>query len=111
MNIEKANLIIINEISSDEKELFETILENGDVKVERIVTLKPYEKPGKWYDQDLDEWVLLLQGEAELEFENREIIAMKKGDYMFIPAHTLHRVHKTSTAPLCIWLALFGKFK
>jgi len=28
------------------------------------------------------------------------------GDYLFIPAHTPHRVVETSAEPQCIWLAV-----
>ncbi len=94
-----------------ENEYFETILSAPDLKIERIVGLRAFSEPGKWYDQEEDEWVILLQGEAELEFKEGEILHMKRGDYIFLPSHKVHRVKKTSGQPNCVWLAVFGKFK
>ena len=67
--------------------------------------------PGDWYDQNTDEWVLLLQGETKLEFEDNEIKEMKAGDYIFIPAHKKHRIKHSSIEPKCIWLAIHIKLK
>lgn len=105
------NIFNTDNFSLKNQELIETILEQGDFKVERIVTIKPYEKPGEWYDQEQDEWVLLLQGTASLEFENKEIIKLNSGDYIFIPAHKKHRINHSSSKPQCIWLAIFGNIK
>jgi len=61
-----------------------------------------------WYNQDENEWVLLLQGEAELIFaDDPEPMRMKPGDAVFIPAHRLHRVNWTQPGVDTIWLALF----
>ena len=105
------NIFNINNIQSQSPEIFESILEIRDIKIERIVTLKPYDKPGDWYDQETDEWVLLLQGEAYLEFENNEKMAFQSGDFIFIPAHKKHRINRSSIDPKCIWLAIHGKLK
>ena len=57
-----------------------------------------------WQDNALGEFVLLLQGAAELEFQN-EKIDLSPGDYLYIPAHTRHRVSYTGEATLwlCVW--------
>ena len=82
---------------------FQEILKCGNVKIERIVSS---DKPESIiYNQSQNEWVLLLQGEATLEID-QEIKQLNSGDYLFIPAHTPHRVIKTSTKPCCIWLAI-----
>lgn len=93
-----------------EKELFETIFTINDCKVERIVS-KGHSTPfGEWYDQEKDEWVILLEGRAIIVFETGEILKFEKGDYIFIPSHLRHRVASTSTEPPCVWLAIHGNF-
>lgn len=94
-----------------EREVFETLHMNKNLLIERIVTHQPYETPGDWYDQEKDEWILLLQGKAEIEFYERESIVIKAGDYFFISAHERHRIKRTSEIPKCIWLAIHGNLK
>lgn len=96
---------------SNQQEVFDTLFESQYLKIERIITLLPFEKPGEWYDQEQDEWVLLLKGEAELEFKNEGICKLFAGDFIFIQAHKIHRVRRTNPDTPCKWLALFGKFK
>lgn len=91
----------------DEKEIFE-VLALGDVKIERIISTGQTTPEGQWYDQDTDEWVILLQGEAKLLFEEIGEIELKKGNYMLIKAHERHKVTYTSIEPPCIWLAVHG---
>jgi len=84
-------------------EVFEEILRCRNVRVERIVSSA---RPDPTlYDQRQDEWVCLLQGEAELWVAG-QAIHLKPGDHYFIPAHTQHRVVRTSANPPCIWLAV-----
>jgi cupin 2 domain-containing protein len=87
-------------------ELFETLLDRDNIVIERIVSQGQTTPPGKWYDQDRHEWVILLQGEAELSYEDNSRIKLSKGDYLFIRAHQKHRVEYTSVRPICIWLAI-----
>ena len=87
-------------------EQFEQLLEGGSMRLERIVSTGQITAPGQWYDQDTDEWVALLQGEAELSFPDGPPVRLVAGDYLFIPAHRRHRVTYTSSAPACVWLAL-----
>lgn len=95
-------------VKDPEKELFENLFKKGNCKIERIVSSGHSTPPDQWYDQELDEWVILLQGNARIEFLNSETTSLKSGDYLFIPAHKKHRVVFTSTEPLCIWLAVFA---
>ncbi len=89
-------------------EVFETILNSSKVKLERIVSKGHSSPDGFWYDQDENEWVLLLQGRAEIKFfEEDKNIILKSGDYFNIPAHVKHRVEWTSPNEETIWLALF----
>ena len=88
-------------------ELFEIILENDAIRIERIVSRGHITAEGHWYDQAWDEWVLLLQGRAALCYENTTKPAMlNPGDYCLIPAHTRHRVAWTDPDQDTIWLAV-----
>jgi cupin 2 domain-containing protein len=89
-------------------EQFAILAEGHQLRIERILSSGQTTPLGNWYDQDLDEWVMLLQGEAELFFEDGVRQRLKAGDYLLLPAHRRHRVEYTSTEPPCIWLAVHG---
>ena len=91
-----------------DKELLESIASTENILIERIVSTGQTTPPGEWYDQEKDEWVILLQGEAVLSYEDNSKIELIAGDYLFIPAHQKHRVEYTSVEPPCIWLAIHG---
>jgi cupin 2 domain-containing protein len=38
----------------------------ANVRIERIVSTSQTTPPGEWFDQDWDEWVLLISGAAEI---------------------------------------------
>jgi len=82
------------------------ILDNGTVRVERIVSRGHCSSQGFWYDQDDDEWVVVLRGAARLRFEDRTL-ELKAGDSVFIAAHSRHRVDWTTPDEDTIWLAVF----
>ena len=79
-----------------QNEIFEQILITDNFFVERIISEGQSSPPDFWYDQPTSEFVILLQGEAVLEFENNEFILMKSGDYYRIEAGKKHRVDSTS---------------
>ncbi len=88
-------------------EIFETILQAHQFKIERIVSRGHATYEGEWYDQDKNEWVLVLKGSAGLLFEDDDkTIIMKTGDYINIPAHRKHRVEWTDPEEETIWLAV-----
>lgn len=88
-------------------EIFDTIISSGQCKIERIISRGHTTDDGYWYDQANDEWVLLLKGSAGLLFEGgNEIVIMKPGDYVNIPAHQKHRVEWTASNEETIWLAV-----
>lgn len=87
-------------------EAFQTLLRTPGVRVERIVSRGHRSPDGFWYDQDMDEWVLLLSGAATLRFEGEDPIDLKPGTYLHIPAHRRHRVEWTDPAQPTIWLAI-----
>lgn len=98
----------IFDIAADDgqDELIIALLERSGFRLEQIVSHGRGSDPDFWYDQDCDEWVLLVQGEAMLEFKE-ERLNLKAGDYYLIPAHARHRVASCSQDAL--WLALHVK--
>jgi glyoxylase I family protein len=82
-------------------ERFETLAHIGGVRVERIVSSRRPDSAE--YDQDHDEWVLLVRGRARLEIAG-ENVELAPGDHVLLPAHRKHRVLETSSDAL--WLAL-----
>jgi cupin 2 domain-containing protein len=90
------------------EELFETLLKNPHVRIERIVSHGHSSPPGFWYDQEMNEWVIVLKGRGRLLFEGSgSIVEMKAGDYVEIPAHTRHRVEWTDPDEDTVWLAVY----
>lgn len=87
-------------------ELFETLLNTDAVHIQRIVS-RGHTTPGDdWYDQDSNEFVVLLKGAAELEFEDGRVVKLGEGDWLEIPAHQKHRVSWTDEAVESVWLAV-----
>lgn len=92
---------------SASEEIFEKLLHTPCFFLERIVSTGQATPPGEWYDQDQDEWVILLSGSAGLLFaRENQIHWLHPGDYVFIPAHELHRVEWTDISQPTVWLAL-----
>lgn len=88
------------------EELTECLHKRETVKLERIISRGHSTPAGQWYDQDQDEWVMLLQGQAILLYEiGPQRIHLIAGDYLLIPAHTRHRVDWTQSDFDTIWLA------
>jgi len=88
------------------QEITESLLETEHLKIERIVSKGQCSAPGFWYDQEQNEWVLLVKGEAKLQFES-DSVHLHPGDYLNIPAHVKHRVEWTTAEEETIWLAIF----
>lgn len=88
------------------EELFETLFTNPALTIERIVSKGHFTPETNWYDQAWDEWVLVLQGEAILVFEDDTHHQLTSGDYLFIPAHQRHRVSWTTPDKPTVWLAI-----
>lgn len=89
------------------EELIEIILETDCIKIERIVSMGHSSPEDFWYDQDKNEYVILLKGKVALLFENAdEAVVLNPGDYLNIPAHKKHRVEWTSSEEETIWLTV-----
>ena len=83
------------------------LLARQDLKIERIVSRGQASPPDFWYDQDRDEWVIVLAGSAGLRFQDETAArTLRAGDYVNIPAHTRHRVEWTDAEHATVWLAI-----
>ena len=100
------NNIFENIIIDKNKEQFFDLLKNDNIKIERIVSNGQCSPINFWYEQEKSEFVLILKGNAILEFEDEEI-ELKEGDYININAFTKHRVKYTNKDEPTIWLAIF----
>ncbi len=90
------------------KELSEILASSKTVRIERIVSRGQCSPKEFYYDQEQNEFVLLLKGEAELEiFDQDEKITLGEGDSILITAHQKHRVSWTNPDIETIWLAVF----
>ena len=89
------------------EELVEILVEKPRVRIERIVSTGHVSPDGFEYDQEEDEWVIVLKGEAEVAFDDGESVRMRPGDHILIPAHRKHRVAWTSPGEPTVWLAVF----
>lgn len=89
------------------EEQVEILRQAPGLRIERILSEGQKSPPGFWYDQEEDEWVLLLTGKAVLEWADGTTTKLSAGDCLLIPARTQHRVAMTSSP--AIWLAVFWK--
>ena len=106
MELAQGNLFVGTASDIDTEHATE-LLATTTLKLERIVSTGQASPPGFWYDQDWDEWVVLLAGSAGLRIEHELTVrALGQGDYVAIPAHIRHRVEWTAPDRPTIWLAL-----
>lgn len=88
-------------------ESFDTLIEQNNVRIERIVSTGQLTLEGEWYDSERAEFVLVVSGSARVriegEDEDRELC---EGTYLFLPPHCRHRVTFTRATPPTIWLAV-----
>lgn len=102
----KRNNILKDILIDKSKEEFTDILNSENVRIERIVSNGQTSPDEFWYCQEENEFVLVLEGNAILEFDDKDI-ELKKGDYIDIKAGLRHRVKYTSNKETTIWLAVF----
>ena len=81
-------------------------LKAANLRIECIVSTGQSSPDGFWFDQDHNEWVIMLRGTARLRFEPDEVIELRPGSYVNIPAHKRHRVEWTDPTAPTVWLAL-----
>ena len=89
-------------------ETFETLITraaDGPVTVERIVSRGHASPEDFWYDQETDEWVMVVGGRAGLEIRGEpDLVELGPGDWIWLPAHLEHRVAWTEDPT--VWLAV-----
>jgi cupin 2 domain-containing protein len=89
------------------EEVIDSLLSSRAVRIERIVSFGQASPEGFWYDQEENEWVVLLEGFATLGFDDGTSIDLVPGDYLEIPAGRRHRVERTAEEERTVWLAVF----
>ena len=103
----------LNKSRGENIELFQSLYKTNSTHIERIISTGQFTPSDEWYDQERDEYVVLLKGEATLLIENKvengvelKEVKLKNGDYINIPKHVRHQVKETSKDDPCIWLAV-----
>ena len=87
-------------------EMYTQIVRTEVIRIERIVSRGQASPPGFWYDQETNEWVLLVKGSATLRFPDGRQIDLLPGDHVLIPRHLRHRVERTAQDEETLWLAV-----
>lgn len=90
-------------------EVFSDIVQGNNIKIERIISKGQTSPKSEWYDQEENEWVIVLKGEAKLSFQNNNVVHLVAGSHLNIPAHTKHKVTWTTPNQETIWLAVHYK--
>ncbi|MEZ6058418.1 MAG: cupin domain-containing protein [Planctomycetaceae bacterium] len=91
-------------------ELVDLLATGEGLRIERIVSTGQVSPPGFWYDQPDAEWVVLLQGAAQLRLHGEDSPRhLQPGDHLLIPAHCRHRVEWTALDAPTVWLAVHFK--
>lgn len=89
------------------EEQFSELLRRPGLRIERIVSTGHASPPGFWYDQPAGEWVMVIAGEAILEFaDGTPPCHLKTGDCLDLAPHRKHRLAWTSTDRPTVWLAV-----
>ena len=90
------------------QDLLSADTKTGTVRIERIVSQGHASPETGWYDQDENEWVLVVKGKAKLRFEKDDrLVELNAGDFIDIKAHTKHKVQWTCPDQQTVWLAVF----
>lgn len=109
-DIETGNLFAVLPVVRTENEIFDQLVTLPGVKIERIVSTGQITPEDDWYDQEDDEWVVLLAGAARLQIAGEaQERKLDVGDWLFLPAHRRHRVTWTQEKPPTVWLAVHVK--
>lgn len=98
--------------TTPEAERIDELLSNGAVRIERIESHghRAPSDPTGWFDQDEDEWVIVLTGAGRLQIEGvAEAIELRAGDAVRLPAHTRHQVAWTDPEQPTVWIAVFSR--
>lgn len=102
------NLYEFDKESAKKSEITDVIFEDSKIRIERIVSMGQTTPRDYVYDQNEDEFVTVIKGEAIITLvdENRDF-HLYEGDTFMLYAGVRHRVSYTSSP--CIWLCVFSK--
>jgi cupin 2 domain-containing protein len=89
-----------------DEELFTELFSRKGVRIERIVSTGQSTPADKPYNQQHDEWVLLVSGSAGLWLDGEGERDLRPGDFVLIPAHRSHRVTWSAKGEPTVWLAV-----
>lgn len=87
-------------------EIFESLLQHGTTRIERIISRGHSSPDSGWYRQEHSEWVVVLRGAALISYDSGEEFRLEQGAYLNIPAGTAHRVVWTAPNVETVWLAV-----
>ena len=88
-------------------ERVDVIVDTPGLRIERIVSTGHMTPPHEWYDQDADEWVVVLRGRARVRLEGEpEARDLYPGDHLLLRARVRHRVEWTDDSGPTVWLAV-----
>ena len=90
-------------------EIVDVIFQSEIIRIERIISDGQASPDNFWYDQEENEWVILLKGKAKIKYQDQSEQNLTEGDYIFIPSHKKHRVEWTDNNTKTIWLAVLFK--
>lgn len=90
-----------------DEEIYEVLVQSDHVTIERIISKGQRSPESGWYDQERNEWVIVLKGEAVISFDNGKEINLKVGSHINITAHKKHKVLWTNPKTETIWLAIY----
>ena len=94
------NIFDLRDLSENE-EIIKILAENENIKIEKIISTGQITD---WQVSEKNEFVILIQGEAEIEFFEKK--NLKKNEKI-INRMEKHRVSYTSKNPCCIWVCIF----
>ena len=93
--------------SSLPNEMFNALISNENIRIKRILSHGHSSPEEGWYNQDENEWVMVLEGQGVIEFEDGRVVTLSKGDYINIAGREKHKVVGTVENVVTIWLAVF----
>ena len=122
----KINIFDLKDLSVNE-EIIKILFKNENVKIEKIISTG---QTTDWQESNKNEFVILVQGNAEIEHYDNRIcedknfktnenimknlkntndmkLQLGKGDIILIKKGERHRVSYTSKNPCCVWICIF----
>ena len=122
----KINIFDLKDLSVNE-EIIKILFKNENVKIEKIISTG---QTTDWQESNKNECVILVQGNAEIEYYDNRIcedknfktnenitknlkntndmkLQLGKGDIILIKKGERHRVSYTSKNPCCVWICIF----